>query len=830
MQLGWRMFWRDWRGGELRLLMAALALAVASIACVSFLTDRMRQGLARDAAQLLGADLVINSDHSPAAELLTQAAQLNLQTAQTLTFPSMALLSKAAPQSALVAVKAVSAGYPLRGQVKLARTESAQDQHAMGIPAPGTVWVDEVLLQQLNATIGDALVLGERSFKIAYVIRLEPDRGANFLSFAPRVMLRLDELAATGLQQPGSRLNYRLLLAGAPAQIKAYRAWLARQGKSAGQQIETLESGRPEMRVTLERAEQFLALIACLSTLLAALAVGMAARRYTQRHLDACAVLRCLGLRQYDLVRVFAIEFSIVAALAIGLGMLIGAGAHFVLAALLVPLMGSALPAPGIQPLLQAIGAGALLLFGFAVPPLLQLRTATPLRVLRRESAPPQFFTMLWVGMSCIAFAAMLVWQAGAFAFGIKIVGGSLVSALLLWGASRLALLSMQASGRALGAYLNPAWHQAWATLKRRAAESQLQLLVLAIGLLALLLLTTVRADLLRSWHTALAPDAPNRFLLNIQPDQRGAVEQFFVRQSLPVPQLYPMVRGRLVEVNGAAISGDRYTDNRAQRLVEREFNLSYMSQPPAYNRITAGQWQAGADEISIEAGLAQTLNLKLGDQLRFEIAGQPVSARIGSVRKLNWDSMQVNFFVIFPPTLLEKMPQTYITAFYLPEPYKKFQGDLVQMFPNLTLLDTGHIIRQVQAVLEQMLLAVQFLFLFTLASGLMVIYVTLVSSQDERQREAALLRVLGASTQHLKRVQRIELILLGTWAGGLAALAANAVGWVLAEQVFNLAFHPNPLSLLLGIGLGIMCTLLVGWFGLRPVLLQPPLRTLGEL
>lgn len=844
--LGWRMFLRDWRAGELRLLMAALALAVAAIACVSFLADRMRQGLLRDAAQLLGADLVINSDHAPSSTLLTQAAQRHLRVAQTITFPSMALRADAPTEkltetqrSALVAVKAVSSGYPLRGQVKLSRTMDSGAESVTDIPAPGTVWVDAALLQQLNATLGDRLFLGERAFSVARVIQLEPDRGANFLSFAPRVMLRMDELAATGLQQPGSRMTYRVLLAGETAQIKSYQDWFVQNShlqpeKTAGQQIETLESGRPEMRVTLERAEHFLALIACLSTLLAALAVGMAARRFTQRHVDACGVLRCLGARQHDLLCLFLIEFSVLAVLAIAFGIAIGAGAHFALAAMLAPLMGAALPAPTLQPLLQAAGTGALLLFGFAMPPLLQLRTVAPLRVLRREAATVQISTLLWVTLSCAAFAAMLLWQAGAWEFGVKVVSGFLASAVVLWGASWGVLWLMQASGRLLAGRLGPAWHQAFIHLKRRRAESQLQLLVLAVGLLALILLTTVRADLLRSWHAALAPDAPNRFLLNIQPDQHVAVEQFFAQQGLPAPQLYPMVRGRLMAINDQVITRDRYADARAQRLVNREFNLSYMDQLPAHNRIVAGHWQPlggeAADEISLESGLAETLGLKLGDQLRFDIAGQPVQARVGSLRKLDWDSLRVNFFVIFPPALLQSMPQTHITAFYLPESDRNFQSALVQSFPNLTLLDTGHIIRQVQVVLEQMLSAVQFLFLFTLASGLMVIYAALVSSQDQRQREAALLRVLGASTQHLRRVQRIELILLGSWAGGLAAVVANAAAWFLAEKVFNLVFHFNLFSLLLGIGLGIMCTISVGWLGLRPVLSQPPLRTLGEL
>ncbi len=821
-----RMFVRDWRAGELRLLLVALVLAVAAIASVGFLVDRMRQGLQRDAHQLLGADLLISSDRPFDPASLEQARLLKLRMAQTVTFPSMAL---GAQQAVLAAVKAVSEDYPLRGALKLKTV--AGEQSATGVPRTGSVWVEPQLLQQLHAAPGDRIRLGEQSFVIEQVISFEPDRSTNFLSFAPRVMLSLQDLERTQLIQPASRATYRLLLAGAPAQIMAYEKWFEKQ-LQAGQQIENLENSRPEIRVTLERAQRYLSLVALLATLLGAVAVALAARRYTQRHLDSCAMLRCLGVRQRQMVLLFLLEFLLIGLCASLLGALLGYLAHAGLMHALGSLVSADLPAPHLTPLWQALLTGQILLLGFALPPLLQLRRVSPLRVLRRDleiSAAPR---LLPYATGALAFTALLLWLMHDIKTGLYSAAGIVVALLtfllaargLLWLLKLLQHVPTTAGQRV-------SWKLALTAIRRRPAASTTQLLALAVGLTALLVLTLTRNDLMHSWRATIAPDAPNRFLLNLQPEQVPLLQTLLRQNGLAQIVLYPMVRGRLTAVNGQPVRAENYAADNAKRLVEREFNLSYMEHLPSHNWLVSGHWfRADAPELSLEQGLSKALGLELGDQMRFDVAGQTVEARVSSIRKVEWDSMQVNFFIIFPPDLLRGLPQSYIGAFHLPAGKEGVTTALIEMLPNLTILDTGQIITQVQDLLEQLIAAVEFLFLFTLASGFAVIHAALSSARDERMREAALLRALGATARQLARAQLFEFALLGALAGLLAASAATLIGWVLASQVFDFAFRFNGIVFVAGAGAGILCAVVSGWVGLRAVLRQPPLTSLREI
>jgi len=823
-----RMTGRDWRAGELHFLLLALVVAVASLSSVGFFVDRMRAGLERDAHQLLGADLVINADQPIEPAWREQARQQGLRLADTVTFPSMAMAGTGdAMQSHLAAVKAVSPGYPLRGNMKLA--EPGGGERAVDtIPAPGTAWIDPALLSALHLVRGATLQLGDRSFRVTQVISIEPDRGASFISFAPRVMLRLSDLASTNLVQPGSRLTYRLLVAGPPRTVTRFRQWIradiARRNVR-GVRIESLESGQPQMRATLDRAQRFLALVSLLSALLAAVAIAMAARRFMQRHLDACAMLRCLGLTQNRMTAMLLAEFALVGLVGSALGVLLGFGAHFVLLAWLGHLVVHELPAPGVTPALQGFAAGLLLLVGFVLPSLLQLRNVPHNRVVRRESAAPQPLTLASWLLGLAAFVALLLWQAGDLALGVLtaggFLGGCLVFALIAW----LVLYGLR-HVRALSEA--PAWRFALNGLQRRPGSTIVQIVALALGLMALLLLTVVRGELIDAWHRSTPPDAPNRFVINIQPDQKDAVEQRMRAGGIARPLLYPMIRGRLVQVNDTRITGKTYVEGRARRLVEREFNLSTMRALPPQNRIVAGHWFDGSgNQASVEEGLAKTLGLNLGDRLRFDVAGREVEATVTSLRKLDWSSMRVNFFVILDPAAVEGLPRTWITAFHLPERNADFGNALAREFPNLTVVDVGSIIRQLQNVIDQVVAAVEFLFLFTLASGVLVLYAALLGSQDERIREAGLLRALGATRRQLSRAQRVEFLLVGSVAGLLAASGAAAAGWTLARYVFDFEWTFNPVVWGAGIIAGALCAFVGGWAGLRAVLERPPMQTL---
>jgi len=836
-----RMTARDWRAGELRFLLVALIVAVAALTSVSFFIDRMRAGLDRDAHQLLGADLLVNADDPVRAEWRQEAARRGLLLADTVTFPSMAQAGEGDDSMAqLSSIKAVSNGYPLRGQLTVSRdpeaAAGARGQATRAVPDPGTVWVDPNLLPALRAKVGDTIVLGNSQFRIAQLIATEPDKGASFANFAPRVMLALGDLKATGLVDDFARVTYRLQVASKDrndlAAVRDYETWLRAQIRTnniKGVRIETLESGRPEMRATLDRAGLFLSLVGLLSAMLAAVAVAMAARRFMGRHLDACAMLRCLGLTQNQVGLLYLTEFALVGLAGSVIGVAVGFGAHFVLLEMIASLIRTELPPVSILPALQGVATGMLLLLGFALPPILQLRNVPHNRVIRREQGAPRPAALATYGLGVGVFLLLLLWQAGDAKMALMIAGGFLggfaVFALVAW-------LCLQGLRRLRGSIKHQGWRFAVTSLQRRPGATVVQVVSLALGLMALLLLTVVRGDLMAAWRLATPPDAPNRFVINVLPEQKTGVEQQLVAAGVSKPVLFPMIRGRLTAVNGNPVTRDTYASDEARRLANREFNLSTTNVLPEANEIVAGEWfkdAPGVAEASVEQSILERLNLKLGDTMRFDMAGLIVDAKITSVRKLEWGSMRANFFVIINPAAMANAPTTYMTAFHLPQGGSNVGNALSRAYPNLTVIDVSGIIRQLQEVLDQVVAAVEFLFLFTLASGVLVLYAALMGSQAERTREAGLLRALGATRQQLAQAQRIEFVLVGGLAGLLAASGAAALGWALATYQFKFPWVFEPGVWLAGLVAGALCAIIGGWFGLRGVLRQPPLQTLRE-
>jgi len=566
--------------------------------------------------------------------------------------------------------------------------------------------------------------------------------------------------------------------------------------------------------------------------MLAAVAVAMAARRFMQRHLDACAMLRCLGMTQNEVGLMFLMEFALVGLAGSVIGVLVGFGAHFVLLELIGKLIPAELPPVSMLPALQGIATGMLLLVGFALPPVLQLRNVPHNRVIRREQAAPQPMALVTYGLGIAVFFALLLWQAGDARLAMLTAGGFLgglaVFALVAWGC-------LQGLRRLRGAARHQGWRFAITSLQRRPGATIVQVVSLSLGLMALLVLTVVRGDLMQAWRLSTPPDAPNRFIINIQPDQKDAVARQIRGAGVSEMPLYPMIRGRLTAVNGQEVTASTYTDPRAKGLSDREFNLSSVPDLPAGNEVVAGRWyedkrdKPGLAEASVEQGIATTLRLKLGDTLRFDMGGLTVDAKVTSLRKLEWGSMRANFFVIINPAAMREAPTTYMTAFHLPAKGIGLANTLTRQFPNLTVVDVSGIIRQLQDVLDQVVTAVEFLFLFTLASGVLVLYAALMGSQAERTREAGLLRALGATRGQLAQAQRIEFALVGGLSGLLAASGAAGLGWALAEYQFKFPWHFDPTVWVAGLVVGAVCALIGGWLGLRNVLRQPPLQTLRE-
>ena len=826
--LGWRTLWRDVRSGELRLLILAVTLAVAALTAVGFFADRLQGGLQRDARQLLGGDAVISSDNPPPPAFEAQARALGLQVVHTLGFPTMARASDTQGGAAkLVALKVVEPGYPLRGSLRVSNAPDTPDAPTKDTPAKGKAWVDAPLLEAIGLQVGDTLLLGDSQFTVDRIIVIEPDRGGGFMNFAPRVMISQPDLAATGLVQPASRLNYRLAVAGNEPAVKRFVDWADAQVKGGvrGVRVESLQSGRPEMSQTLDRAQKFLSLVALLAALLSAVAVALAARAFAANHLDDCAMLRVLGLSQRTIASAYAFEFALVGLFASGLGVALGFGVHYLFVALLAGLVDAALPAASLWPVLLGVGMGLTLLMAFGLPPVLQLAQVPALRVIRRDvgNLRPASLGVLAIGVA--GFAALLMTVSSDLLLGLIAVGGFAAAVLVFAALSWVAVKVLRKS-------VNEATAPRWLVLatrqiSARPAYTVVQVSALSVGLLALVLLVLLRTDLISSWRKATPPDAPNRFVINVMPEQSDAFQKALTDKGVTKFDWYPMIRGRLVAVNGKAVSPDDYTEDRAKRLVDREFNLSHSSKNPPHNDVIAGRWTEDEEgAVSVEEGIAKTLNLKLGDSLRFDIGGVQTESKITSLRKVDWGSMRANFFVMYPVGVLKDVPSTYMGAFKAPET-KGFDNALVREFPNITNVDMTSTINQVQRVLDQVIRAVEFLFGFTLAAGLVVLFAAVTATREDRAREFAIMRAVGAGSSLLRQVQRTELAGVGLLAGFLASIVAAAVGWALARFVFEFDWTVQLWVPLVGALAGAVLALAAGWWGLRDVLRRPVVETL---
>ena len=834
--LGLRNLWRDLRAGELRLVIVAVLLAVAALTSVGFFADRLQAGLQRDARQLLGGDVVVVSDNPAPAIFTTHAHKQHLQTVASASFPTMARASQEqGGASRLVALKSVEPGYPLRGVLHLNQGPGQPDLEVRAIPESGHVWVDAPLLEALGLKLGDQLLLGDASFRISHIIAIEPDRGAGFMSFAPRVMIASEDLAATKLVQPASRVTYRLAVASAVEAGRAgeqaaqrYLNWAQEQAKGLhGVRIESLESGRPEMRQTLDRAEKFLSLVALLSALLSAVAVALAARSFANNHLDASAMLRVLGQSQRRIAMSYVVEFVCIGLASSLAGVLLGWAVHHVFVWLLAGLLEAALPAAGIWPAALGVGMGMTLLLAFGLPPVLQLAQVPPLRVMRRDLGALKPASWLVLGVGVAGFAALLMAASRDIKLGLIAVGGFAAAVLLFAGLAWLAV-------KLLRRLVNEATAPRWLVMATRQVSAKpvyavVQVSSLAVGLLALVLLVLLRTDLIASWRKATPADAPDRFVINIQPDQAQEFQTALQKAGVHSYDWYPMIRGRLIAVNGKDVSPDDYAEDRAKRLVDREFNISTAEAMPDHNQIVGGRWTVGEQgAISMEEGIAKALGLKLGDTLRFDVGGQESEARITSLRKVDWSSMRANFFVIYPVRHLDDVAVTYLAAYRAPD-IKGFDNALVNEFPNITNVDLSSTLAQVQQVMDQVIRAVEFLFGFTLVAGLVVLFASVTGTREERAREYAIMRAVGARSGLLQQVQSAELAGVGLMAGFLASCVALAVGWALARWVFDFDWNVLWWVPLVGALAGALLAWLAGWWALREVVSRPVMITLRQ-
>lgn len=827
-KLSFRMLYRDWRAGELNVLVLALVIAVSGMATVGFFADRVELALSRESNQLLGADLLVISSKPLPNHYADEASRLGLSVSSVTKFPSMISNGE---NNLLTELKAVTEGYPLRGRVHLASRllETPEIQVAAGIPHPGTVWVDEKVMTQLDLKGGDVVDVGDIQLTVTELVVREPDHSVGFINMGARAMINATDLPDTGLIQEGSRVSYQLLVAGEIKAVQQFRDWAKTQLTKA-QRIEGIRDARPEIKAALERSEKFLSLAALASVVLAAAAIALAVRRFTQRHLDGCAVMRSLGASQKQLFYLYLYYFIALGVIASSIGCLIGFAAQEILTHWLAGIVQTELPWPNWLPALQGLLVGLVLLLGFALPPVLNLRSVPALRVLRRDIGLSNAHSVAGYFLGLVALSLLFIWKAQDLKLGLYIVTG-FVSAIAIFGCLGWLLIRVLSS---LRHQAGGAWRYGLASIRRRAVSSVLQAVALGLGLMALLVLTLIQDDLIDDWHTSLPPNAPNHFLVNIQADQLQPLEEFFQQYGIENPPVFPMIRGRLIKINGKDVSPEDYADDpHAERHIRREFNLSWASQQALDNQVVQGKWwnaDTGEAVMSVEEGIAKTIGVKLGDELTYDIAGSPFSAKITSLRKVDWDSFRVNFFVVVPPGLLDNYPASYITSFYVPPAEIAMIHELVRTFPNILVVDVAIVINQVQQMIQQVSQAIEFVFLFTVLAGFAVLYAAIAATQDERIYEAAIFRALGAKREQLSRAWAAEFAILGGLAGLFASAGASVLGYVIGKHVLHLDYTFNPWIWLVGTSIGVIGVLVAGLLGTRSALSSPPLLTLRKI
>jgi putative ABC transport system permease protein len=817
-----RLLGRDWRSGELSLLSSALILTVAAITAVGFFTDRVAASLARQGSELIAADLAIESSTPLPASFQDESGARGLRSARLVEFRSMAVADRA-PQ--LVQLKAVDPAYPLRGQLRLRDGFDSPDRAVPGGPPAGEIWVESRLLRLLGIDIGTMLGLGETRLRIGAILSHEPDEGGSLFNLAPRVLMNHADLDATGLIGPASRATYRLLLAGDANAVSGFRRWVEPR-LSPNAALNDASNARPEFASAVDRASRFLHLATLVTLLVAGAAIALASHRLVERQSDAVAVMRCLGAPRHLLIRIFVLRLLLFGLAASLFGCLLGWLGQFGLVAALSDWFPADLPPPSFAPVAVGVATGLITLLGFALPPLVQLARVSPLRALRRDLGTPSASAALTLAAAGLALALLIVWQSNDFALAWKLLAGVLGTlATLIVAVLLLVRLAGGLADRSRGV-----WRLGLAALARRPGSAVLRIAGFGIGILALLLLAVVRVDLLRAWQDSLPVGAPNYFLINIQPHEVDPLKQFLTEAGIPTAELYPMIRGRLVRINARAVKPSDYDNPRAEQLATREFNLSYGEKPQPDNRLVAGTWWTGAaapPQFSVEEGIANTLGIRLGDTLTFWVSGHEVSGPVTSLREVRWDSFNVNFFVTASPALLGGEAATFITSFYLPADREAVIPELARRFPSVTPLDVDAILKQVRQVIERGVLAVESVFLLTLVAGLLVMYAGIQASLEDRRIEHGILRTLGAGRRALLGSLAVEFTAAGLLAGLLASVCAEVIGWLLAEQLFGLAFSFNPLLWAVGVfGSGLLIGL-AGTVATYPLLIRPPLQTL---
>ena len=830
IRLAWQQLFSQWKSGDLRVMLLALVLAVTSITAVNFFINRIALHLNAQGGLLLGGDLVIISDHKLPSSYDELAKQHALKSTTTLEFPSMVINGE---RNQLAEIKALSAGFPLRGDFGVQLSKNQAPVSISTTPNKGEVWIEPRLANTLKLEIGDSVELGAARFKIAGILTREPSRGGDMFSFAPRLMMHADDIEATQLVQFGSRLKYQLLIAGAAGKVSAFSKDITPQ-LQRGERLEDVKTARPEIKSALDKAETFLSLSAFASVVLSIVAMLLASIPFIARCTDTAALMRCFGASKATIQKLMLLQSAFLALIGGLLGCLLGYILQYVLAYIAGRLFLETLPSPNLTPVLLGLSLAFAILFSIMLPHIQALKNVPIMRILRHDYAEQSVSVGLKYAPILVVIVLLMFILAKtlqlAFVFLAGILGICLVAGLLAYGLAKLLKkISEQATE-----HKNYAINLGFANLNRRLGLSIAQIIGFSLGAMVLMLLMMIKTDLMQSWQALLPVNAPNRFIINIQPDQVKSTEAFLNQIGVNGPQVFPMIRGRLTAINDQAVTPDSFKEERAKRLASREFNLSSAAEMQSDNKLLQGSWWQAGDAakpiLSLEEDIATALNIKLGDALTYDIAGSKITLTVTSIRKVEWDSMRANFFAVTPADTLKNYPTSYMTAFYLPKNQDNALNQLVQKFPNFTVIDVANLMNQVRDIMNKLALAIGFVFMFCVVAGMVVLYAALIATLDARLQESALLRVLGASRAQTTIATLAEFASIGMVAATVAIIMATALSFYLSVFVLDIPYHFN---IVLAAGVFLLTFILIpfaAWIVIRRYLNIPPKQLLNSI
>jgi putative ABC transport system permease protein len=834
--LALKLLWRDWRAGELTLLLASLVIAVGTVTTITLFVDRLQKALLQESATFLGADRVISSSSPIDTAWQVKASSLGLRQAQTLGFLSMVFSDDRAQFSS---VKAVDENYPLRGQLIISEAPFVRGRPITHGPKSGEVWMESRLFPSLDVTTGDVLDIGVAGFPLTQVLVKEPDRGGGFESAAgPRVMMNLADVPVTEVVQPGSRLTYRYLFAGDEQALQDFERWI-RPKLKVGDRWLGVRQGAQGIGNALDRAERFLLLGGLLGVVLAGVAIALAAQRYSLRHYDHVAILKTLGATPNGVDSIF-----VTILLVLGLvGTLLGSALGFVTQMGVVNILDSVipieLPGPGFRGIWLGLITGFICLLSFALPPLLKLRATEPVRVIRRDIDTASVSDRLTYSFAIIGTLVLMYWYSGDYKLTLLIFSGAVVATIVL---SIVAYLMLR-SGRILGMQAGSSWRLALAGMQRRGRENTLQILVFGLAIMLLLILYLVRTALITEWQAQIPKDAPNHFALNISPQDVEPIEQLFKDKKIKAQPLFSMIRGRVSKVNGESARERKISSWRQRQSeggkggggpgIDSSRNLTWATKLPSQNDVIEGSWweenYSGPTLVSVEESFAQRGDINIGDELVFTIQGQTLTALVSSIRSVAWDNMQPNFYIIFSPGGLADFPATCMTSFFLDKTNKLFLNQLLRQYPTMTVIEVDAVIEQIQSIIENVTLAIELVLVLILVSGALVLLASIQASMDERFREHAILRTLGAGQRLVLGSLFIEFCVLGVFAGLLATFGAEITVYALETQIFDLKYELNPVLWVIGPLTGMVLIGVVGVAATFKVVKTAPSTVLRE-